>query len=373
MTKTLAKAPFRADIVGSFLRPQSLKEARKQYQEGQISKEDLRAVEDLEIARLVEKQKELGLQVVTDGEFRRKYWHADFIGALEGIRTVEVEVPGFFQGEMQKLTSYTVASPLKFPEDHPFLADFHYLREIAGDHTAKLTIPGPNMVFHSGVVNSQIYADNPSYPSIDAVAKDISKVYQDAIQAFYDAGCRYLQLDDTSWGAFFSQESREKIEAKGWNVDELMEKFADITIDAIAHKPNDMVITMHVCRGNFKSAWLYEGDYEAVAKHLFSRVNVDAFFLEFDNERSGDFEPLRFIKKQNVVLGLITTKTAELEDPEEIKKRVAEAAEYVDLDHLCLSPQCGFASTEEGNLITEEEQWAKVRHVVEIAHDIWEE
>ncbi|GIN71802.1 hypothetical protein J14TS2_22770 [Bacillus sp. J14TS2] len=373
MTRTLAKTPFRADIVGSFLRPQVLKDARKQFQEGEITKEDLRSIEDSEIAKLVEKQKEAGLQVVTDGEFRRKYWHADFICAIEGIRTVEVEVAGFFQGEMKKLTSYTVASPLKFPKGHPFLADFRYLNEVAGDHTAKITIPGPNMIFHSGVLNSDIYADNPPYPSLDAVAKDIAKVYQDAIQAFYDAGCRYLQLDDTSWGAFFSQASREKMEAKGWDVNEVMERFADITIESIAHKPDDMMISLHVCRGNFKSAWLYEGDYEAVAKPLFSKVNVDAFFLEFDNERSGDFDPLRFIQKQNVVLGLITTKTAELENSEEIKQRVAEAAEYVDLDHLCLSPQCGFASTEEGNLITEEEQWAKVRHVVQIAHEIWEE
>ncbi|WP_062106303.1 5-methyltetrahydropteroyltriglutamate--homocysteine S-methyltransferase [Bacillus niameyensis] len=373
MTKTATKAPFRADVVGSYLRPQVLKEARERYQKGEISKEDLRLIEDTEIAKLVEKQKDTGLQVVTDGEFRRKYWHADFISAIDGIHSFEVEVPGFFQGEMKTLTSYTVGSALKFPENHPFLDHFRYLNSIAGDHTAKITIPGPNMIFHSGVVSSQPYLDNPAYPSFEAVAKDIAKVYQDAIQAFYDAGCRYLQFDDTSWGAFLSEKFRAKIEANGWNIHELMKLFADITIEALTNKPDDMVITLHVCRGNFKSSWLYEGDYEAISKELFSRVPVDAFFLEFDDERSGDFTPLRYIKDQQVVLGLITSKTAELEDPEDVKIRVAQAAEYVDLEQLCLSPQCGFASTEEGNLITEEEQWAKVRHVVEIAHDIWDE
>ncbi|WP_088052565.1 5-methyltetrahydropteroyltriglutamate--homocysteine S-methyltransferase [Virgibacillus dakarensis] len=372
MTKIATKAPFRADVVGSFLRPQVLKEARDNYQQGKISREDLRSIEDVEIAKLVEKQKEAGLQAVTDGEFRRKYWHADFIGGIEGIRTFEVEVPGFFQGEMKTLTSYTVESALRFPKDHPFLEDFRYLKSIAGEHLAKITIPGPNMIFHSGVVSSQPYLDNPSYPTLAAVAKDIAKVYQDAIQAFYNAGCRYLQFDDTSWGAFLGQKFREKIEANGWNIHELMKMFADITIEALANKPEDMVITLHVCRGNFKSSWLYEGDYEAISKQLFSRVPVDAFFLEFDDERSGDFTPLRYIQHQKVVLGLITSKAAELEDPEKIKERVAQATEYVDLDQLCLSPQCGFASTEEGNLITEEEQWAKVRHVVELAREIWD-
>jgi methionine synthase II (cobalamin-independent) len=371
MTKTVERAPFRGDVVGSFLRPQTLKEARDQYQKGKISEEDLHLIEDAEIAKLVEKQKEAGLQAVTDGEFRRKYWHADFIGAIEGIRTFEVEVPGFFQGEMETLTSYTVESALRFPEDHPFLEHFRYLKGIAGEHIAKITIPGPNMIFHSGVVSSQAYLDNPSYSSLEAVAKDIARVYQDAIQAFYKAGCRYLQFDDTSWGAFLDQKFREKMEANGFEIHKIMKMFADVTIEALADKPDDMVITLHVCRGNFKSSWLYEGDYEAIAEELFSRVPVDGFFLEFDDKRSGDFTPLRNIKNQKIVLGLITSKKAELEDPHDIKKRVAQATEYVDLDQLCLSPQCGFASTEEGNHITEEEQWAKVRHVVELAREIW--
>ncbi len=362
---------FRADQVGSYLRPQVLKDAKEKYQQGQISKTDLRSIEDIEIGKLVEKQKEVGLTTVTDGEFRRKWWHLDFIEALEGIRVYEIEASGLFHGAMKKATLYTVDSKLKFPKNHPFLEDFKFLKNIAGDHVAKFTIPGPNMIFYSGVINSQVYLDNPSYSSLDEVAQDIVKVYKEAIQAFYDAGCRYLQLDDTSWGALFSDDFREKIKEKGFEPDELVKNFADITIEAVANKPEDMAITLHICRGNFKSSWLYQGGYEPIADELFSRVNVDAFFLEFDNDRSGDFKPLRFIKDQHVVLGLITSKTGELEDKEEIKQRVAEAAKYVKIDQLCLSPQCGFSSTEEGNVITEQDQWNKLGLVVEIANEIW--
>ncbi|OAB34788.1 hypothetical protein PMSM_12725 [Paenibacillus macquariensis subsp. macquariensis] len=365
-------APFRADQVGSFLRPQILKDAKAQYQQGQISKAELRLIEDVEIAKLVEKQKEVGLTAVTDGEFRRTWWHLDFIEAIEGIRVFELEASGLFHGAMNKAKGYTVNSKLNFPADHPFLEDFKYLNSIVGEHVAKFTIPGPNMIFYSGVVNSQAYLDNPSYASLDEVAQDIVKVYKDAIQAFYDAGCRYLQLDDTSWGALFSDEFREKITAKGFNPDELMKKFANITIDALENKPENMVITIHICRENFKSSWLYQGGYEPIAEELFSRVNVDAFFLEFDNDRSGDFKPLRFIKDQHVVLGLITSKTGELEDKAEIKQRVADATQYVNLNQLCLSPQCGFSSTEEGNTITDEDQWNKMRLVVELANEIWQ-
>ncbi|MFJ7975718.1 5-methyltetrahydropteroyltriglutamate--homocysteine S-methyltransferase [Peribacillus sp. NPDC096379] len=362
---------FRADQVGSYLRPQVLKDAKEKYQQGQISKTDLRSIEDIEIGKLVEKQKEVGLTTVTDGEFRRKWWHLDFIEALEGIRVYEIEASGLFHGAMKKATLYTVDSKLNFPKNHPFLEDFKFLKNIAGDHVAKFTIPGPNMIFYSGVINSQVYLDKPSYSSLDEVAQDIVKVYKEAIQAFYDAGCRYLQLDDTSWGALFSDDFREKIKEKGFEPDELVKKFADITIEAVANKPEDMTITLHICRGNFKSSWLYQGGYEPIADELFSRVNVDAFFLEFDNDRSGDFKPLRFIKDQHVVLGLITSKTGELEDKEEIKQRVAEAAKYVKIDQLCLSPQCGFSSTEEGNVITEQDQWNKLGLVVEIANEIW--
>ena len=370
MTQTI-KGPFHADHVGSFLRPHVLKEARANYLAGEITKEALRKVENMEIEKLVEKQKEVGLSAVTDGEFRRKWWHLDFIQALEGIRVYDVEAPKAFQGTMKKATLYTVDSKLAFPQNHPFLEDFTFLNQIAGDHIAKQTIPGPNMIFYSGVVNSQPYLNNPYYGSLDAVAEDIVRVYQETIQAFYDAGCRYLQLDDTSWGALFSDDFRDKIIANGLNPDELIKKFADITIKSVANKPEDMAITLHICRGNFKSAWLYQGGYEPIAEELFSRVNVDGFFLEFDDERAGDFSPLRFIKDQKVILGLITSKTAELEDPDYIKERIKEATKYVDIDQLCLSPQCGFASTEEGNIIKDEDQWNKLSLVNEIAKDVW--
>lgn len=363
--------PFRADQVGSFLRPQVLKEAKAKFNEGLISKEELQSVEDAEIIKLVEKQKKVGLTAVTDGEFRRTWWHLDYIEALEGIEVFDLSASGLFHGAMNKAKGYTVAGKLGFPSDHPFLEDFKFLKRAAGDHVAKFTIPGPNMIFYSGVINSQKYADNPSYASLEEVAKDIVQVYRDAIAAFYQAGCRYLQLDDTSWGALFSDEFREKIKQKGFDPDELVKTFADITIDAVANKPEDMNITIHICRGNFKSSWLYDGGYEPIAKELFSRVNVDGFFLEYDSDRAGDFKPLRHIQDQCVVLGLVTTKTGELENLEDIKRRVQEAAEYVRLDQLCLSPQCGFSSTEEGNTITDQDQWNKLGLVVQAAKEIW--
>lgn len=364
--------PFKADHVGSFLRPATLKQARQDFTEGIITKEALRTIEDAVIEDLVAKQKEIGLTAVTDGEFRRKFWHLDFIQELNGIQTYEEETPGMFQGSMSKITKYVVDGPLGFPKDHSFLEDFLFLRGVADDHVAKITIPGPNMIFHSGVIINENYDGSNTYESLEEVANAIVRVYQDAIQTFYDAGCRYLQLDDTSWGALFSETHREKIEQQGYHVDDVMELFAQITIDTLKNKPEDMAVTLHICRGNFKSAWLYEGDYEPIAKTLFSQVNVDAFFLEFDTDRSGDFAPLRFIKDQQVVLGLITTKTAKLEDKQEIKERIKEAEAYVDLSQLCLSPQCGFASTEEGNLITEEEQWDKLKLVKEIAEEVWQ-
>lgn len=364
--------PFRADHVGSFLRPEKLKQARANFAESKISAEDLRAVEDEAIAALITKQKEVGLQVVTDGEFRRKYWHFDFIAGLDGIKTYIQEVPGFFQGSMAKLDMYVVEKGLGFPKDHPFLADFAFVKEQAGeDHVAKITIPGPNMLFHSGVVVNQLYKENPAYESIEAVADAIVATYKDIIQTFYDAGCRYLQFDDTSWGAFFSEHYRDEISKFGYDAADIMKRFADVTIRALEDKPEDMAVTLHICRGNFKSAWLYEGDYEPVAKELFGRVNVDAFFLEFDNERSGDFAPLKHIKNQKVVLGLVTTKADELEDKVAIKARIKEAEEYVPLDQLCVSPQCGFASTEEGNLVAEASQWEKLGLVVDVAGEVW--
>lgn len=371
LTKTTKIGPFKADHVGSFLRPERLQKAKEQFNVGEITKDALRQIEDEEILKIVEKQKELGFTAVTDGEFRRKYWHLDFLAELGGIKVYEEETPGFFQGVMTKLTKYYVDGPLTFPKDHSFLKDFAYVKEIAGDHVAKQTIPGPNMIFHSGVIMNRNYLKNPAYDSIDDVAHAIIDVYKNIIQSFYDAGCRYLQFDDTSWGALFNNKFRDAIERYGFNPEEVMKQFANIMIGVLEDKPEDMAITLHICRGNFKSSWLYEGDYEPIAEDLFAKVNVDAFFLEFDSDRAGDFEPLRFVKNQNVVLGLITTKEADLEDENIIKEKIKEASKYVNIDQLCLSPQCGFASTEEGNLITEEDQWNKLQLVSNIAKDVW--
>lgn len=366
------QGPYRADHVGSFLRPEKLKQARAAFGAGEIEAKALREIEDAFIIELIEKQKDAGIIGVTDGEFRRKYWHYDFIEQLDGIETYVEEAAGFFQGTMTKLDKYVVKGPLGFPKEHTFLKDFAFVQQHAGDAVAKQTIPGPNMIFHSGVIANNRYEEDPAYDAIEDVAVAIVVLYRDIIQSFYDAGCRYLQLDDTSWGAFFSEKFSRSIRANGYDTASLMKLFANITMEALEEKPDDMTVTLHICRGNFKSAWLYEGDYEPVAKELFGRVNVDAFFLEFDTERSGDFEPLRYIGDQKVVLGLITSKDALLEDKAAIKEKIKEAAKYVPLQQLALSPQCGFASTEEGNLITEADQWKKLKHVVAIAEEVWE-
>lgn len=367
----LKNGPFRGDHVGSLLRSDRIKSSREQFAKNEISHAALRDIENEEIKQLIEKQKEIGLVAVTDGEFRREYWHLDFIKQLNGILTYEEEAAGFFQGAMKKLKKYQVHGKLSFPQDHSFLEDFKFVKEAAGQHIAKFTIPGPNMLLHSGVVANPYYQENPAYASFEQAAEDVAEMYKDAIQSFYDAGCRYLQLDDTSWGALFSDEFRARIEQNGYDAKKVTQVFADTTVKALENKPEDMTITIHICRGNFKSSWLYEGDYEPIAKDLFSRVNVDGFFLEFDSDRAGDFTPLRFIKNQKVVLGLITTKTADLENKSEIKKRIEEAAQVVPKEQLCISPQCGFASTEEGNLLTEEDQWDKLRLVLDIAEEVW--
>ncbi|GGJ99783.1 5-methyltetrahydropteroyltriglutamate--homocysteine methyltransferase [Lentibacillus kapialis] len=366
------KGPFRADHVGSLLRPDSIKQARSKYARGTLAKEELREIENEAIENLIEKQKEIGLTAITDGELRREYWHLDFIRELRGIRVYHEESEGMFQGKMKTLAKYMVDGPLQFPENHPFLEDFAFVKKAAGEnHVAKFTIPGPNMIFYSGIINNAYYLENPAYSSLEEAAKDIVQVYKDAIQAFYDKGCRYLQLDDTSWGALFSDDFRKIISENGFDVNAVMKQFADITIAALEDKPENMTVTLHVCRGNFKSSWLYEGDYEPIASQLFGRVNVDGFFLEFDSDRAGNFAPLRYIRNQRVVLGLVTTKTAEMEDKKAIKDRIKEAERYVSKEQLCLSPQCGFASTEEGNLVTEEDQWKKLRLVVDTAGEVW--
>lgn len=368
------KMPFRHDIVGSFLRPTQLKKARKQWYAGEISKEELTRVEDEEILKLINKQKEVGLKAVTDGEFRRRWWHLDFIQGLKGITVVELgDVLTFNNTKMEKAQAYYVSGSVAFNPEHPFLAHFKFVQKHADGVTAKQTIPGPNMIYLSGVISSPKYKANPAYSQESQLLQDIAKTYQDAIQAFYDAGCRYLQIDDTAWGALANPASIKALEVAGYTVDEVMETFTNLTKAALEKKPADMTITFHMCRGNFKSSWLYEGTYDTISNRLFSIEQIDGFFLEYDDQRSGSFKPLKDLRKQRIVLGLITSKTPELENKEQIIARIQEATIFVPLEQICLSPQCGFASTEEGNSLTEEEQWAKVKLVKEIADEVWKE
>lgn len=362
--------PFRADQVGSLLRPAVLKEARLAYQEGRLSPEDLRSVENAEIKKLVEKQKEVGLLAVTDGELRRSWWHLDFLWGLDGVKKVAADHGSIaFHGKDTKAETIEIEGKLDFSQ-HPFLEDFKFLKEAAGRHTAKFTIPSPSMLHLITTVRKEGYQPIARYQNNEVLLQDIAAAYQKAIDAFYSAGCRYLQLDDTSWGELCSPEKRSMYEQRGFDLEQLARDYVELINRAIEKRPDDMVITMHICRGNFRSTWFSAGGYEPVAKVLFGQCRVDGFFLEYDSERAGDFRPLRHIKDQQVVLGLITSKSGVLEERAAVLERIKEAAQYVPLNQLCLSPQCGFASTEEGNILTEEEQWGKLRLVVSMSAEV---
>lgn len=367
------KPPFRYDIVGSFLRPAALKEKREALAAGTITAADLKAAEDEAIRDLVAKEKEVGLRAVTDGEFRRRYWHLDFLTELEGVTEISAENWSVhFKGAQPKARTAKITGPISFGS-HPFLDHFRFLKEAAGDTLAKMTIPSPSMLHLICCVREKHYEPIPQYQDQNRLFTDIALAYQQAIRSFYAAGCRYLQLDDTSWGEFCNADKRKAYAERGFDLDELANHYVDMINRALEAKPEDMTITMHICRGNFRSTWFSSGGYEPVAETLFGRCHVDGFFLEYDSDRAGSFEPLRFIKDQQVVLGLVTSKTPELEKEENIIARIREAEKYVPLDQLCLSPQCGFSSTEEGNLLTEKEQWAKLRLIRSIAEKVWED
>jgi len=362
------KPPFRADMVGSLLRPEPLKEARAKRAAGQITAEQLRTVEDREIDKILARQAEVGLQLATDGEFRRAYWHFDFMAHLDGCKLVEADHGIAFHGVQTKAETVNVVGKVGWPAKHPMIEHFKYLK----DHTRlvpKMTIPSPSVLhFRSG-----FQAIKAIYPDIDQFFADAATAYGKAIRAFYDVGCRYLQLDDTVWAYLCSQEQLDQAKARGDDVTKLQERYARTINKALESKPADMTITMHVCRGNFRSTWISSGGYEPVAETLFGKLNLDGYFLEYDTERAGGFEPLRFVPKGKkiVVLGLITSKSGTLENKSDVKKRIDEATKYVALDQLALSPQCGFASTEEGNVLTEDAQWAKLREIVEISQEVW--
>lgn len=365
-------APYRCDIVGSFLRTREVKRAREDYAAGTISAEKLKRVEDENIRGLVDRERKAGLRAVTDGEYRRAYWHLDFLWGLTGIQRVQVDHFSIaFQGAQPKSQTLKIVDKIDFPEDHPFLGHFAFLQSVSGGAAAKQCIPSPSMLHLICCIREEHYEPVERYRDEDALFTDIALAYQKAIRAFYNAGCRYLQLDDTSWGEFCSQEKRDAYAARGINLDEVARKYVKMINLALEAKPADMTITMHICRGNFRSTWFTSGGYEPVAETLFGGCRVDGFFLEYDSDRAGGFEPLRFVRDQKVALGLVTSKDAKLEDKGAVIARIHEAAKYVPLEQLSISPQCGFASTEEGNLVTNEDQWKKLALVKEIAEEVW--
>ena len=367
------KAPFRLDHVGSFLRPERLKEARAKFNDGEITAEELERVENEEIIALIEKEKELGLKSVTDGEFRRAFWHLDFLENLDGVELVEVDHFSVqFKDKDVKPKTLRIVGKVDFSENHPFVKHFKFLKEHAGDTPVKLTIPSPSMLHLITQVREKNYVPIERYKDNEALFyDDVVEAYRKALQCFYDLGCRNIQLDDTSWGEFCALDKREAYEARGFDLEKIARDYVDVINRVIEWKPEDLVVNMHICRGNFRSTWFSSGGYEPVAKTLFGHCRVDGFFLEYDSDRAGDFTPLRFIKKQKVVLGLITSKSGDLEDKGEVISRIKEASQYVPLEQLCLSPQCGFSSTEEGNILTIEAQWDKLKLIDEIVHEVW--
>ena len=360
--------PFRADHVGSLLRTAPLKDARAKHAKGAITAAQLKEVEDREIEKVVKKQQEVGLKLATDGEFRRSWWHFDFFKGLQGVTPFTTEGGIQFHGVQTKHEGIKITSKMGF-SGHAMLEHFKFLKSHTRV-TPKMTIPAPSTLhFRQGrnLISKEVY------PTLDSFFADLAAAYRAAIRAFYDAGCRYLQLDDTAWSMVCDPSERAHSKERGDDPDALPKRYAALTNAALQGKPADMAITMHSCRGNFRSTFIASGGYEFVAEQLLANTALDGYFLEYDTERAGGFEPLRFFPKGNkqVVLGLVTSKSGKLESKDAIKRRVDEAAKYVALDQLCLSPQCGFASTEEGNVLAEDEQWAKLRMIVELADEVW--
>jgi 5-methyltetrahydropteroyltriglutamate--homocysteine methyltransferase len=363
------RPPFRADMVGSLLRTLPLKQARLEHEAGLISADELRAVEDREIAKIIRTQEEIGLNAVTDGEFRRAFWHFDFIEGLDGVEGFWKDEAGIrFQGATLKPRAQRVVGKLGFPASHPMLDHFRFVKDNTS-RLAKMTIPSPSMVHYRG---GRDMIDRAAYPDMQDFYSDLGGAYAGAVRAFADAGCRYLQLDDVSFAYLCDPEQRQMLADRGDDPERQPGIYAKMINKAVADRPSDMTVTMHMCRGNFRSTFIASGGYEPVAELLFNSVNVDGYFMEWDTDRAGGFEPLRFLPREKiVVLGLVTSKSGTLEKKDDIKRRIDEALRYCDLDQLCLSPQCGFASTEEGNVLAEEQQWAKLRLIVEIADEVW--
>jgi 5-methyltetrahydropteroyltriglutamate--homocysteine methyltransferase len=370
-TKTImprTKPPFRADHVGSLLRPAALKEARARRERGEISPEELKAVEDREIEKVIRKQEEVGLRSVTDGEFRRAFWNYDFLGEIDGVEAYLGERKIKFQGPQPKPMMLRVVGKLGGYRPHPMIDHFKFVAAHA-KATPKMTIPSPSSLhFRYGrdAVPTEIY------PEMDDFYRDLGEGYRKAVRAFSDAGCRYLQLDEVNFTYLCDPKLRAFVANRGEDPETLPHVYARMINAALSDVAPDVTKSMHLCRGNFQSTFVASGGYEPVAEILFNEINIDAYFMEYDSDRAGGFAPLRFVPKgKMVVLGLVTSKSGTLESKDELKRRIDQAARFIDLDQLCLSPQCGFASTEEGNILAEDQQWAKLRRIVEVADEVW--
>lgn len=365
---TTRKPPFRADMVGSLLRTAPLKEARDRHAAGTLDAAGLKAIEDSEIKKLIARQEAIGLEGITDGEFRRAYWHLDFLEELDGVSLVSGDSGMNFKGGVGVPKALRITGQVGYSAEHPMVEHFRFVQANT-KKTAKMTIPGPSMLHYRGgrkMMNAGLY------PDMNRFYSDVGNAYAKAVKDFYKAGCRYLQLDDISFAYLCDPEQRKMLAERGDDPEAQQGIYAGMVRTALADKPADLTITMHLCRGNFRSTFIASGGYEPVAETLFNAMPVDGYFMEWDSDRAGGFEPLRFLPKgKHVVLGLVTSKTGVLENKDDIKRRIDEASKFVSLDQLCLSPQCGFASTQEGNTLAEDEQWKKLEMIVEIANEVW--
>ena len=367
------KTPFRYDFVGSFLRPEKLKKARRQFDEGSIDYAALKKVEDEAVTELVAKTKELGYHVITDGEFRRATWHLDFMWGFEGIGHAPTKTGLPFHGEAAMIDDTYIVGKIGLSKEHPFVDHFRFVKALEDENTvAKQTMPAPAQFLAQFTMPFNRPATDEVYSSDEELVDDIVAAYGKVIDDLYAAGCRNIQLDDCTWGMFADKIGHTLYGTTKEGIIDFQKSHKDINNRVIANAPSDMIINTHVCRGNFHSTYASSGAYTGVAATLFAKENVNAYYLEYDDERSGGFEPLKNVTgDKKVVLGLITTKSPKLEDEQVIIDRINEAAKYIPLDRLCLSPQCGFASCEIGNKLTEEEQWAKLRLVKKIAKKVW--
>ncbi len=365
-------APFKMDIVGSFLRPKALLEARENYKKGTIDDEALKSIEDEAIKRLIQQQKEAGLSVLTDGEFRRSSWHLDFMWAFEGVGHEQTKTGIPFHGEPAMIDDTFLTGKVSVGR-HPFVDHFRFVKSFEEEGmVARQTIPAPAQFFFQMITSENLASTRRIYATDEALMEDIAAGYRQVIRDLYDEGCRNVQFDDCTWGVCVDPNACMILDTDEAGLKDRINQLVRINNMAIEGKPEDLVITTHICRGNFHSTWACQGGYDVVADPLFHAEDVDAFYLEFDDERSGGFEPLRHVgEKKTVVLGLVTTKKASLEDKDALIARIHEASQYIPLERLALSPQCGFASTHEGNNLTEEEQWAKIALVRDVAKEVW--